>query len=76
MSETKKIFLINGSSFVCKLKNPNLNDLIEIFLTENKKLSTKIAVAVNNILVERSKWKKKKISFHDKIEIVLPFSGG
>ena len=76
MSETKKIFLINGSSFVCKLKNPNLNDLIEIFLTENKKLSTKIAVAVNNILVERSKWKKKKISFNDKIEIVSPFSGG
>ncbi|MEE2695081.1 MAG: sulfur carrier protein ThiS [Pseudomonadota bacterium] len=76
MNEKKKIFLINGLSYECALKDPNLSDLIEIFLKGDKKLSAKIAVAVNNILVERSKWKRKKISFDDKIEIVSPFYGG
>jgi len=27
-------------------------------------------------MIERYKWKKKKINFQDKIEIVAPFFGG
>ena len=33
-------------------------------------------VAVNNVLVEKWQWKKRKINFNDKIEIVSPFFGG
>ena len=36
----------------------------------------KVAVAVNNRLVMKSDWKKKKILNGDVIEIVQPFFGG
>ena len=36
----------------------------------------KIAVALNYNLVKKSKWEKTKICENDRIEIVVPFSGG
>ena len=49
---------------------------LEIFLNKSSLKESKIAVAVNNQMIERYKWKKKKINFQDKIEIVAPFFGG
>ena len=50
----------------------SLDDLLKIY----KDKDIKIAVAVNNRLIEKSEWKKKKISNGDVIEIVQPFFGG
>ena len=77
MSGTKKKkFNINGKDFFCSLNEPFLYDLLKTFLNEKVAENHKIAVAVNNVLVEKKKWKKKKIFYDDKIEIVTPFFGG
>ena len=76
MKNLKKKYLVNGENFICELKEPYLEDLIEIFLNKSSLKESKIAVAVNNQMIERYKWKKKKINFQDKIEIVAPFFGG
>ena len=76
MKNLKNKYFINGNNFICELKEPNLEQLVEIFLNKSILTNSKIAVAVNNQIVERCKWKKKKINFQDKIEIVAPFFGG
>ena len=76
MKNLKNKYFINGKNFSCELKDPYLEELIEIFLNRSTLKNSKIAVAVNNQIVERCKWKKKKINFQDKIEIVAPFFGG
>ena len=76
MKNLKNKYFINGKNFICELKEPCLEDLIENFLDKSILNESKIAVAVNNQLIERCKWKKKKINFQDKIEIVAPFFGG
>ena len=76
MNNVKNKYFINGKNFSCELKEPYLEDLIEIFLNKSSLKESKIAVAVNNQMIERYKWKKKKINFQDKIEIVAPFFGG
>ena len=70
-----KINTLLMEEFYCELKEPYLEDLIEIFLNKSSLKESKIAVAVNNQMIERYKW-KKKINFQDKIEIVAPFFGG
>ena len=70
MKNLKNKYFINGRNFSCELKEPYLEDLIEIFLNKSSLKESKIAVAVNNQMIERYKWKKKKINFQDKIEIV------
>ena len=76
MKNLKNKYFINGNNFTCELKDPYLEELIEIFLNKSIQENSQIAVAVNNQIVERCKWKKKKINFQDKIEIVAPFFGG
>ena len=76
MKNLKNKYSINGKNFSCELKEPYLVDLIEIFLNKSSLMESKIAVAVNNQMIERYKGKKKKINFQDKIEIVAPFFGG
>ena len=76
MKNLENKYFINGKNFSCELKEPYLEDLIEIFLNKSSLMKSKIAVAVNNQMIERYKWKKKKINFQDKIEIVAPFFGG
>ncbi len=76
MKNLKNKYSINGNDFTCELKEPYLEELIEIFLNKAILENSQIAVAVNNQIVERCKWKKKKINFQDKIEIVAPFFGG
>ena len=76
MKQLINIYIINGKSFVCELKEPFLNELISLFLNKKVESKSNIAVAVNNELVERSKWKKKRVNIKDKIEIVAPFFGG
>ena len=72
---SKKNCLVNGAPFAIKNCGIHLEDLIKIAVGEKKnKLS--LAVAVNNQLVQKSKWKKKVIKEGDKIEIVQPFFGG
>jgi len=65
---------INGNFFSCNLQEPYLDELLLEFLKHSVNLN--IAVAVNNVLIQRADWKKKKISFNDNIEIVRPFNGG
>ena len=76
MKNLKDNYHINGNNFICDLEEPYLEELIEVFLKKSVSKNSKIAVAVNNQIVERCKWKKKKINFQDKIEIVAPFFGG
>ena len=76
MKNLKDKYHINGNNFICDLEEPYLEELIEVFLKKSVSKNSKIAVAVNNQIVERCKWKKKKINFQDKIEIVAPFFGG
>ena len=76
MKNLKNKYFIIGENFSCELKEPYLEDLIEMFLNKSIMKESKIAVAVNNQMIERYKWKKKKIKFQDKIEIVAPFFGG
>ena len=76
MKNLKNKYFIIGENFSCELKEPYLEDLIEMFLNKSIMKESKIAVAVNNQMIESYKWKKKKINFQDKIEIVAPFFGG
>ncbi len=76
MTNLTNVYLINGQDFKCNLKNPYLYELINVYLKTKINEKFKLAVAVNNQLIERSNWKKKKISLSDKIEIVSPFFGG
>ncbi len=70
----KNYFTINGAQFLIDTKKENfLEELIKIYL-KNKNM--RVAVAVNYELIQRSKWKSKKIIRGDKIEIVQPFFGG
>ena len=59
MKNLKNKYSINGKNFSCELKEPYLVDLIEIFLNKSSLMESKIAVAVNNQMIERYKWKKK-----------------
>ena len=70
----KNYFTINGTQFQIDTKKENvLDELIKNYL-KNKNI--KVAVAVNYKLIQKSKWKSKKILEGDKIEIVQPFFGG
>ena len=76
MLENINTYNINGKKIVCSIQEPFLDDLIKIFINKKINKNYKIAVAVNNVLVEKYKWKKRKISLNDKIQIVTPFFGG
>lgn len=76
MKEIGNKYSINGKIFECNLEEPLLSYLIESFLKKNDSSKYNIAVAVNDVLVEKYKWKRKKIFNGDKIEIVSPFFGG
>ena len=70
----KNYFTINGKQFQIDTKKENfLDELIKNYL---KHKNIKVAVAVNYELIQRSKWKSKKILKGDEIEIVQPFFGG
>ena len=70
----KNYFTINGKQFQIDTKKENfLDELIKNYLKHKK---IKVAVAVNYELIQRSKWKSKKILKGDEIEIVHPFFGG
>ena len=72
---SKKNCFVNGVPFTIKNCSIYLEDLIKIAVgAKRNKLS--LAVAVNNQLVQKSKWKKKVIKEGDIIEIVQPFFGG
>ena len=72
---SKKNCFVNGAPFAIKNCSIHLEDLIKIAVgTKKNKLA--LAVAVNNQLVQKSKWKKKVIKEGDIIEIVQPFFGG
>tara|TARA_B100000886_G_C20215770_1_gene404339 strand:+ start:249 stop:479 length:231 start_codon:yes stop_codon:yes gene_type:complete len=76
MNNLINIYLINGQNFKCNLENPCLYDLVNVFLEKKIDKKCKLAIAVNNQLIERHQWKKKKINLSDRIEIVSPFFGG
>ncbi|MAR64108.1 MAG: thiamine biosynthesis protein ThiS [Rickettsiales bacterium] len=70
----KNFFTINGKQFQIDTKKENfLDELIKNYL---KHKNIKVAVAVNYELIQKSKWKSKKILKGDEIEIVQPFFGG
>ena len=70
----KNYFTINGKQFQIDTKKENfLDELIKNYLKHKK---IKVAVAVNYELIQKSKWKSKKILKGDEIEIVQPFFGG
>ena len=69
----KNICIVNGNEFEIDKMEFHLEDLLKKIL-KNKKV--RVAVAVNNRLVLKSDWKKKKILNGDIIEIVQPFFGG
>tara|TARA_B100000073_G_C23272444_1_gene386995 strand:- start:266 stop:490 length:225 start_codon:yes stop_codon:yes gene_type:complete len=73
---SKNKFVINGSNYSCKLENLVLLELVNNFLREKNINSKNIAVALNYNLVKRANWEDTKICENDKIEIVVPFSGG
>ena len=72
---SKKKCFVNGTPFTIKNCSIHLEELIKITVGE-KKNELSLAVAVNNQLVQKSKWKKKVIKEGDMIEIVQPFFGG
>ena len=76
MTSFNTTYFINGKVFECNLKDPFLDDVIKLFLNNNNQINPKIAVAVNNKIVEKQKWTKQRIKDDDKIEIVAPFFGG
>ena len=70
----KNYFTINGKQFQIDTKKENfLDELIKNYLKHKK---IKVAVAVNYELIQKSKWKSKKILKGDEIEIVQHFFGG
>ena len=76
MTNLINIYLINGKNFKCNLENPCLYDLMSFFLKKKIDEKCKLAVAVNDKLIKRDNWKRKKINLSDRIEIVTPFFGG
>ena len=64
--------MVNNSKLIPK-KKIFLDELIKNYL---KHKNIKVAVAVNYELIQKSKWKSKKILKGDEIEIVQPFFGG
>ncbi len=72
---SKRKCLINGASFTIKKCGVQLDDLINSTVGK-KKNQLSLAVAVNNELVQKSKWKSMIIKEGDVIEIVQPFFGG
>ncbi len=71
----KEGLFINGVLYSIKgSKDINLQNVLEKFL--KKKIDYKLAIAVNEELIPRTKWQDKKLSINDKIEIVYPFKGG
>tara|TARA_B100000242_G_C42769980_1_gene358593 strand:+ start:349 stop:579 length:231 start_codon:yes stop_codon:yes gene_type:complete len=76
MNELVNIYIINGKKFECNLYEPRLTELIEKFLNVDVDTNSMIAIAVNNELIQRSKWNKTIVKLNDKIEIVAPFFGG
>ena len=71
---SKKNCFVNGAPFTLKNCSIHLEDLIKVAIGGGNQSS--LAVAVNNQLVQKSKWKKKIIKEGDIIEIVQPFFGG
>ena len=69
----KKICIVNGTEFQIDEIEFHLDDLVEKFI---KGKNVNVAVAINNRLVVKSEWKKRKIINGDIIEIVQPFFGG
>ena len=51
----------------------HLEELVTKFIKDKR---TKVAVAVNNKIIVKSEWRKKRIFNGDIIEIVQPFFGG
>jgi thiamine biosynthesis protein ThiS len=72
---SKKKCFVNGASFTIKNCCIQLEDLITTTVGKEKN-QLSLAVAVNNELVQKSKWKSKVIKEGDVIEIVQPFFGG
>ena len=72
----EKTFFVNGSKFSCKLNHLLLSSLVEKFLEKKNIEVKKVAVALNQTLIKKSKWEKTKIHENDRIEIVIPFAGG
>ena len=70
---SKKVCIVNGHEFKIDRMEFHLEDLVKKILKDKK---IKVAVAVNNRLVMKCDWKKKKIFNGDVIEIVQPFFGG
>ena len=69
----RKICTVNGKEFKISKMEYFLEELVKNFIKNNK---IKVAVAVNNKLIVKSDWKKKRIVDGDIIEIVQPFFGG
>ena len=55
MKNLKNKYFINGKNFSCELKEPYLEDLIEMFLNKSIMKESKIAVAVNNQILSINK---------------------
>ncbi len=72
---SKNKCFVNGASFTIKNCGIHLEDLITTTVGKKKK-ELSLAVAVNNELIQKSKWKSKVIKEGDVIEIVQPFFGG
>ena len=72
---SKKKCFVNGASFSIKKCGIQLDDLVTTTVGKQKN-QLSLAVAVNNELVQKSKWKSKVIKEGDIIEIVQPFFGG
>ena len=69
----KKNCIVNGKEFPVDNKGFYLEELVKKFIKDKK---TKVAVAVNNEIIVKSEWRKKRIFKGDIIEIVQPFFGG
>ena len=54
----KKMCIVNGAKFSYNKMDYHLDDLVKKFVKDKK---VKVAVAVNNQLIVKSEWKKKKI---------------
>lgn len=69
----KKNCIVNGKEFPIDKMEFHLEELVKKFIKDKK---TKVAVAVNNKIIVKSEWRKKRIFDGDIIEIVQPFFGG
>jgi thiamine biosynthesis protein ThiS len=70
---SKKNCIVNGKEFPIDNMGFHLEELVEKFIKDKK---TRVAVAVNNKIIFKSEWRKKRIFNGDIIEIVQPFFGG